>query len=168
MPEQSPSPRPRPVGQFCFVRLPYLITGTLFLGAIAVNIANVIGRYIFSAPIFWAEEVLVFIIVWSVFLAAATITYRGEHINMDLFYAKFPVMWKWIVNTVIAAAFIVATSIVTVQSYKVVELYVRTGDKSVAADVPLIIPHAAILVGFALMLVAVVIRLPSYIKGDFR
>ena len=90
-------------------RDPYLMTGTLFLGAIAVNIANVIGRYIFSAPIFWAEEVLVFIIVWSVFLAAATITYRGEHINMDLFYGKFPVVWKRIVNTVIAAAFLVAT-----------------------------------------------------------
>ncbi len=167
MSDQASSPQPHSVGHFCFVRLPYLITGTLFLIAIAINIANVVGRYVFSAPIFWAEEVLVFILVWAVFLAAATIVYRGENINMDLFYAKFPTRWKRIVNTLIAAAFLVSTSIVIVQSYKVVDLYVKTSDRSVAADVPLIIPHAAILVGFVLMLVAVVIRLPNYISGHF-
>src|SRR5262245_35282560 len=168
MSQQTPHPEPRSVGHLCFVRLPYLITGTLFLIAIVVNIANVIGRYVFSTPIFWAEEVLVFIIVWSVFLAAATITYRGEHINMDLFYVKFPTIWKRIVNTAIAAAFIISTSIVTVQSYKVVDLYVKNGDRSVAAEVPLIIPHSAILVGFVLMLIAVLIRLPNYIRGNFQ
>ena len=81
------SPRRRRLADLLFIRVPYAVTGTLFLIAIGINIANVIGRYVFAQPIFWAEEVLVFIIVWSIFLAATTIVYRGEHLNMDLFYA---------------------------------------------------------------------------------
>ena len=82
----------------CFVRAPVPDHRHAVSVAVAINIANVVGRYVFSAPIFWAEEVLVFILVWAVFLAAATIIYRGEHINMDLFYAEAPTPLKRIVN----------------------------------------------------------------------
>jgi TRAP-type C4-dicarboxylate transport system permease small subunit len=56
MAEETPLPKPSPILEFCFVRAPYLITGVIFLAAAFINIANVIGRYVFSAPIFWAEE----------------------------------------------------------------------------------------------------------------
>ena len=164
--QHRPATGRRSLGQLCFVRLPYLITGTLFLVAVLVNIANVIGRYVFSKPIFWAEEVLAFIIVWAVFIAAATITYRGEHIGMDLFFRRFPTPLKRIVSSLIAVAFVATTAIVVVQSWKVIELFLKTGDKSIATEVPLIVPHSAILVGFGLMLLAVVLRLPNYIRGN--
>ena len=61
----------------------------LFLVAVAINIINVIARYVFSDPIFWAEEVLIFIVIWTVFiLVAGSITYRGAHLNMDLIYSR--------------------------------------------------------------------------------
>jgi TRAP-type transport system small permease protein len=147
---------------------PYVVTGTLFLIAIGINIANVIGRYVFAQPIFWAEEVLVFIIVWSIFLAAATIVYRGEHLNMDLFYAVMKRPLKRAVNTLVVALFIACAAIVVVQSYKVVSLYLVGGGVSVAAGVPMIVPHAAILVGFSLMILALLVRLRAYVTGDFK
>jgi TRAP-type C4-dicarboxylate transport system permease small subunit len=157
-----------PLADLCFIRLPYLITGTLFLVAVVINIANVVGRYVFFRPIFWAEEVLVFIIIWSIFVAAASIVYRGEHINMDLFYAQMKGPLKWIVNAVILVLFVVCSVIVVAQSYKVVSLYVLGGGVSVAAGVPMVIPHAAILVGFALMVVAALLRWRAYLTGDFK
>ena len=159
---------PRPIADLCFVRLPALITGTLFLAAIAINIANVVGRYLFSRPVFWAEEVLVFIIIWSVFLAAATIVYRGEQLSMDLFYASMKWPLKRVVNTVILALFLICCAIVVVQSYKVVSLYLRTGGTSVAAGVPMVIPHAAIMIGFLLMAVAAAVRWRAYLTGNFK
>ena len=77
MAEETPLPKPNPILEFCFVRAPYLITGMIFLAAALINIANVIGRYVFSAPIFWAEEVLVFMVIWAVFLSAISITSPG-------------------------------------------------------------------------------------------
>jgi TRAP-type C4-dicarboxylate transport system permease small subunit len=165
----DPSPhRRRPVGDFCFIRLPTLITGALFLIAIAINVANVIGRYIFSQPIFWAEEVLVFIIIWSIFLAAASIVYRGEQLNMDLFYASMRRPLKLTVNFLILVLLVACSAVVVWQSYKVVTLYWRGGGVSVAAGVPMILPHAAILVGFSLIILAAVVRWRGYLSGDFK
>ena len=88
MAEETPPPKQNPILQFCFVRLPYVITGVIFLAAAFINIGNVVGRYVFSAPIFWAEEVMVFMVIWAVFLSAISITFSGSHLSMDLFYAR--------------------------------------------------------------------------------
>jgi TRAP-type C4-dicarboxylate transport system permease small subunit len=155
------------VARLLFVTLPYLITGSLLLVATAINVANVIGRYLFGAAIFWTEEILVFIVIWSVFLAVPSIAYQGDHVYMDLFSARLRGPWKKLVNSAVAVLFIACGVFVVVQSYRVVALHLRTGAVSVAAGVPLAIPHAALLVGFALMVLAVLVRLRAYVSGTF-
>ena len=168
MAEVEPSPKPNPTLQFCFVRVPHVITGVIFLTACAINIANVIGRYVFSYPIFWAEEVLVFMVVWAVFLSAVAITFNGAHLSMDLFYARLKAPWRQIVNGMIVASLLVCTLFAAAQSYKVVTLYIHNGSVSTAAEIPLYIPHAALLVGFSLMALAVIVRLKDYLNGKFE
>lgn len=155
------------MARLLFVTLPYLITGSLLLVATAINVANVIGRYLFGAAIFWTEEILVFIVIWSVFLAVPSIAYQGDHVYMDLFSARLRGPWKKLVNSAVAVLFIACGVFVVVQSYRVVALHLRTGAVSVAAGVPLAIPHAALLVGFALMVLAVLVRLRAYVSGTF-
>jgi len=167
MAEETPLPKPNPILEFCFVRVPYLITGVIFLAAAFINIANVIGRYVFSAPIFWAEEVLVFMVIWAVFLSAISITFSGRHLSMDLFYAKLKPPWKQIINGLIVAVFLVCTVFTAMQSYTVVMLYVGNGNVSPAAEIPLYIPHAALLVGFSFMALAVICRFRDYLNGTF-
>src|SRR5262245_19905501 len=101
MAEADSPPEPMSPLEFFFVRIPYYLTGVVFLAATLINIANVVGRYVFSRPIFWAEEVLVFMVIWGVFLSAVSITFSGRHLNMDLFYAKFEGPWRYVVNAVI-------------------------------------------------------------------
>jgi TRAP-type C4-dicarboxylate transport system permease small subunit len=156
------------VAEIFFVRVPYLITGTLLFIAMTINLANIIARHLFGSAIFWAEEVLIFIVVWSTFLAVASIVYRGDHLNMDLFYAGMKPPWKMMVNAAVAAMFIACSLIIIVQSYKVVTLYIRSGTVSIAAGVPMVIPHTAVLVGFALILIATLLRLRAYVSGKFN
>jgi len=155
------------VARALFVRLPYLITGALLLVATAINFANVIGRYLFGAAIFWTEEILVFIVIWSVFLAVPAIAYRGDHVSMDLFAARFPPGWRRVVNLAMVVLLVACGTFVVVQSYRVVTLHARMGGVSVAAGVPLSIPHAALLVGFVLTVLAVLARVRAYITGKF-
>jgi TRAP-type C4-dicarboxylate transport system permease small subunit len=168
MAEEALESKPNPILQFCFVRLPYLLTGVIFLVAAFINIANVIGRYVFSAPIFWAEEVLVFMVIWGVFLAAISITFSGAHLSMDLFYSRLKAPWKQIVNGLIVVVFLACTIFTALQSYTVVMLYIRNGNVSTAAEIPLYIPHAALLVGFSFMALAVIVRLKAYFNGTFN
>ena len=50
---------------------------------VCINGANVVGRYFFSAPISWAEELMLFLMILTVFAGAVTVTWRQEHIKID-------------------------------------------------------------------------------------
>ena len=67
-------------------RWPRAFLGLMMLIGVAINIANVIGRYLFNAPLFWAEEVLVYMMIWAVFIGLPAIVVDNAHLRMDLFY----------------------------------------------------------------------------------
>ena len=122
----DPKPsRSKQIEELVFIKMPHVAGGLLFLIAAALNIVNVIARYVFSNPIFWAEEILIFIVIWGVFLVAGSITYRGGHLNMDLIYATLRPRWKRAVNIAIALTLIVCTVYTAMQSWKVVMLHHR-------------------------------------------
>jgi len=155
------------MGRFAFVTLPNLLLGTLMLSGIAINFANVVGRHVFGHALFWAEETMVFITIWGVFIGMAAIAYDGNHLGMDLFASAFRGRWRKLLNAVIAAALLACCAFVVVQSFEVVTLFVQAKQVSVSAGVPKAIPHAALLAGFALTALAVVVRIRSYFTGKF-
>ncbi|MGE5164175.1 MAG: TRAP transporter small permease [Sphingobacteriales bacterium] len=156
------------VEEFIFIRVPHVLVGALFLIAAAINIVNVIARYIFSDPIFWAEEVQIFIVIWTVFLVAGSITYRGAHLNMDLIYSGMSAFWKRVINLAIALTLIACTVFTAMQSWKVLVLHYHNHSVTAGTDIPLVIPHAAVLFGFSFMALAAVVRIRSYISGKFE
>lgn len=67
------------------VALAVLLTAMVTLVA-----ANVIGRYVFSAGITWADELARFLFVWLTFLGATLGLIRGGHVGMDIVTARLP------------------------------------------------------------------------------
>jgi C4-dicarboxylate transporter, DctQ subunit len=167
--EAEPSaPETSRIADLVFVRIPYVVTGTLLLIAIGINFANVVARYLFLEALYWAEEVLIYMTLWGVILACATITYQGLHIRMDLFSNMLRSPVKEIIGALTALLMICASVYVVIQSSQVVSLFWKSGEVSITAEVPLVIPHIAVPIAFGLMAVAVVIRLRSYITGRFE
>ena len=126
-----------------------------------------VGRYGFAQAIPWAEEVLVFVMLWMVFLVAGSIAYLGTHINMDLFYSTFPRAAKRVINAAIALSFIVCCSFVAVQSFSIVRLHHAAGSVSFGSGLPNWIPALAVFVGFSLTAIAVLVRFRNYLNGSF-
>ena len=164
--ENTPSRR-RPIEELIFIKIPHVVSGILFLAAAGINIVNVIGRYVFSFPVFWAEQVLTFIVIWGVFLLVGSITYSGAHINMDLLYSGFKPAFKRVVNIAIVVSLIGCSLYTVAQSWKVISLHVRNDAVTAATDIPLVYPHTALLFGFAFMAAAAIVRFKSYITGNF-
>jgi TRAP-type C4-dicarboxylate transport system permease small subunit len=148
------------------VSLPRLILGVLCFTGIAINFANVVGRYVFSAPIIWAEEILVYIMIWCVFIGAILVTWEGRHIKMDLLAVSMPVPWRYIVNGLMVLTFILICLFVMKQSWTLTAMMAEVDQQSVVARLPMAAVHASILVGFTLMLLAVLVRLKAYVTGD--
>ena len=71
------------------VALIQAITAVLMLIPVAVNFANIIGRYVFFAPIASAEEVMLFLMVGMVFLGNSVVgfTYPDAWRNFHLPWA---------------------------------------------------------------------------------
>lgn len=166
-PSRSERGAERSPARIAFVTVPEWIMGTLMLTGVAINVANVVGRYVFGYALFWAEEIMVFITIWGVFIGLAAITYRGDYLNMDLFSRLLKGRARLVLNGVIAIALLACCAFMITQSYRVVTLMAQAGQVSISASVPKAIPHAALLVGFSLTVLAVIVRIRSYITGKF-
>lgn len=155
------------MARFAFVTLPHWVLGALMLAGVGINLVNVVGRYFFGQALFWAEETMVYLVIWGVFFGMAAVAYDGRHLNMDLFSAAIGGRWRVALNACVVAALLACCAFVAVQSFQVIALFARAGQVSVAAGIPKAIPHAALAVGFVLTALAVIARIRSYLGGKF-
>jgi TRAP-type C4-dicarboxylate transport system permease small subunit len=140
-------------------RLPLTLAALLLLAAIAINFANVLARYLFLASIYWADEAMVFLVIWSIFLAAVAVTYDGSHLTMDLFSTRLPPRWQRALDALIAAVCLATFAFMAWQAVTVVRTLLRNDQRSIALDLPIAVAHAALLVGFAAMALVAALRL---------
>src|SRR6185436_17859024 len=67
-----------------------VVAGGLLAASVLLNFANVVGRYFFNASIFWAEEIMLFLMVGCVFLGNGVVAWSGRQLRMDVIVAMMP------------------------------------------------------------------------------
>ena len=141
----------------CVLRdIPRVAIGLILAAAIAINFANIVGRYVFHAPLAWAEEVLSFLVIWGVGLGASAVTYDRRHLVMDLFSARFPPRLRNFLDGVTLVVMVGFCGFACVQAWTIVEIMARNGQVSITAGIPMTIPYASFVVGFAFITMAAV------------
>ena len=129
----------------------------LILG-ISLNFINVVGRYVAGFTINGVDEVEIYILIWITFLGAAIVTWRGEHLRMDVLLSACPA-WVQKTEAVIETMVMFAvTAFVAWQSFLYVERIHSLGALSDIARIPTWIPHSAITIGFGSMAILVLLR----------
>lgn len=129
------------------------------LALVAVNFANVVARYVFSTALIAADEAMTFTMVWGVFLGAGLVSLRGGHLAMDLLSGALPVRAALALRLAGAALLVVVLGFVALQSADFIDTIGMIGMTSMAAGIPMWVPHLAIPVGFALMVLGTLLRL---------
>jgi TRAP-type C4-dicarboxylate transport system permease small subunit len=73
--------------------------GSLLFGILLFIIAlGILSRYFLGRPIFWIEELSIFLFIWFCFLAMSNATGRGTHIVIELFVDKLPFRVRQVVK----------------------------------------------------------------------
>ena len=127
--------------------------------SVAINFANIIGRYFFSISIPWAEEIMLFLMVGCVFTGCCAVAWEGRQIRMDVVVNMLPPQLRELVN-VFSELVLIATAIaVTVFAWPVISDLAAFDERSQAANFPLVIPQAMVPIGYTLMGLLVAIRL---------
>jgi TRAP-type C4-dicarboxylate transport system permease small subunit len=143
-----------------------VVIGAGFLFALGLNFANVVMRYIFHAPIYWAEEVMIFTFVWCVFLGAAVVTLTSDHLRVEFLEWALPPLMRRALAVVIHVTAGLVMSFVAWRASTLVELIMRLQQTSIIAEIPMFVPYGAVLVGSILMSVASLIRAIQLVGGD--
>lgn len=77
----------------------------------AVLLANVISRYLFDSPLFFAEELALLLLVWMGYLAVSYSIHRSDQIGMSLLVDKLSARHKQLVAIVVDVILIVISGI---------------------------------------------------------
>jgi TRAP-type C4-dicarboxylate transport system permease small subunit len=128
-----------------------LLLAGLFMLAVALNFLNVVDRYLFNQSLFGVDEIQIYILVWITFFGAVVVTWRNQHLRMDVLLMRFP---RGLRMTVFAVELVLVLGLATMmamQSTRYVALMHTLDRKSDLGGIPMWIPHSALAVGFGLI-----------------
>jgi C4-dicarboxylate transporter, DctQ subunit len=142
-----------------------LLIGLLGALAMLVGLVQVVGRYV--APryaISWAEEVIVYLIVWGIMLAASQLVRTDGHVRPDLLLRAVPPRaqrWMEVTNCIAAVLFCAGLAW---YGWSIVETSFALDERS-SSDLqfPIWLYSAAIPTGAVLMSGRYLIRLYRYL-----
>jgi len=146
-------------------RIERTLVGILGALAMIVGIVQVAGRYFFPAhAISWAEEVIVYLIIWGVMIISSQLVRTDGHVRPDLVLRLVPPAgqrWLEAFNCVVALVFSVG---MVWYGWEIVDTSLLLDDRSPSGlQFPMWIYYAALPAGGALMTMRYLIRLYRYL-----
>lgn len=128
------------------------------MAAIVLDFINVLGRYSGGFSMIGIDEIEIYILIWTAFIGAVAVTWRRQHLRMDVFLETCPEPVKKAVALVEMTVMLVVTGFVGMESFAYVSKMFALGSVSDIAGVPMWIPHSAVCLGFLAIAAIVLVR----------
>ena len=114
---------------------------------------NVVLRYVFLAPIYWAEEFVRYLMVWMIFIGASQVTLWGGHVAVDIVPRVLSKRGNAILAFIVNVICILFCILLAYLSLKQMLRVMRAGQISPALEIPMWIAYLSIPAGTVLMLI---------------
>jgi TRAP-type C4-dicarboxylate transport system permease small subunit len=118
------------------VRAAEIFTAILLFVMMMLTFADVVGRYVFTAPIFGAAEMVQFLLAMTIFGGLCLVNARDEHITVDMFEAQLD---RWIptIRRIVVQLFSVGVmAVIAFQLFSLALDAHEVGSRSVALEWP--------------------------------
>jgi C4-dicarboxylate transporter DctQ subunit len=146
-------------GVRAFIAILRVLAGVLLVASVGLNFANVIARYFFNASLYWAEEVMLYLMVGCVFLGNGVVAWSGRQIRMDVIVGMMPPRAREALHLFSELVLIATALTIVAFAWPVIGDLYNFDQRSQSAEVPLFVPQALIPVGLGIMALLVVVRL---------
>jgi TRAP-type C4-dicarboxylate transport system permease small subunit len=120
--------------------------------ATAIAIVAVVLRYAFGIFLFWSEETIIYLIIYSTFLGAVITLRHNEHVNVDIFGAFMKGRGKRALAVLAAAITVVYLVCIGFFAWLLLFEPFSTSTITPSLKLPLWVVEAAVPVGLTLML----------------
>lgn len=126
---------------------------------------NVVMRYVFLLPIYWAEEFVRYLMVWMIFVGASQVTLGGGHVAVDIVPRFFSKRGNAILAFIVNVVCIVFCLFLVYLSLKQMLRVKGAHQISPAMELPMWIAYLSIPVGTVLMLIRFIQQIWLRIQG---
>jgi TRAP-type C4-dicarboxylate transport system permease small subunit len=137
-------------------------SSVMLVSSVAVNFANIIGRYFLAVSIPWAEEVMLFMMIACVFLHCGLVGWSGRQIRMDALVSLLPARARAIMEFAGEIVVAITAVLVAILAWPVVSMLAELDQRSEGANIPLVLPQAAMPIGFLIMAFLIAVRLIAH------
>jgi C4-dicarboxylate transporter DctQ subunit len=145
-------------------RIEETLVGLLGLIALVIGLLQVIGRYFDPArAISYAEEVIVYLIIWAIMIVSSQLVRRDGHVRPDLVLRLLPPRYLRIVEIFNCLVAVVFCAALVWYGWEIVDTSLLI-DETSSTDLqfPMWIYYLALPVGSTLMLLRYLIRLVRF------
>ncbi len=125
---------------------------------VAINGANVVGRYCFGQPLPWAEELMLYLMIFVVFIGAAIATWRGAHIGIDALVTRLPLGLQKAAHIAMSLLAIAILLTIANAGYTTVSMLYAFDQRSDALEWPMWIPQSFVVLGLVLSAALIALR----------
>jgi len=124
--------------------------GILLMGLILFY--EVVSRYFFNSPTIWAQEISLYLFIWTMLAGAAYTLQVGKHVRIDLLIIRFSKKTQTFLEFITSILGMLFSAYVSVQGWNMVQATLKYHKLSATPlRVPLWIPQLALFVGFLLL-----------------
>ena len=142
-----------------WTRVEKFIVGLLAFSATVIAFYGVISRYLLRKPPDWAEEIVIYLIIWAVFISASILAEEKGHVAATLIVERFSLKTRRylaVFNGLVALGFCVAVSIL---GFKIVSAAYINDERSLTAlRFPVWIPYLSVAAGCTLVALRYALR----------
>jgi TRAP-type C4-dicarboxylate transport system permease small subunit len=138
--------------------------GLLLIAAVLISFSNVVGRYVFSQPLGWAEEALGFLQIGFVVIGAALVTRANAHLRMDAAEHFLPAPIRRSLDLAAGILTIAVALVVVAMSWRIVSGMLANDTRTVVLEIPLALPYSVFVVGFALIALFALARVVALLR----
>ena len=141
------------------------VAGLVLLLLILTGFTQVILRFVFQAPLAWAEELIIFCSVWAVYIGSSSAANEGKHIMVSMLVDLLPGKLQTVVKIVSQLLWLLCCIGLTITSWDTMRSTFLRGTATVGGGFPYWVAQIAVPVGMALMSVRVVVAIAKTLRG---
>jgi C4-dicarboxylate transporter DctQ subunit len=135
------------------------LAAAALLAIVVLNGINIVLRYFFFAAFSWAEEAMMYLMIFGVYAGAISVAWQQAHIRIDAFLNFAPPRWRRILHILSTLLLAAILAPVVLASWRVVNILLEIEQRSDALHLPMWIPQSVIPAALLLIIVMSLARI---------
>ena len=134
------------------------LLGAGMIASVLLNCANVLARYVFGIALVGADELMIYGMVATIFLGGISVTWKEAHLRLDVLVETMPPAVRGAARRCSNLVLALLCGTVGYTSASMALEMAHFDQRSLAAGLPMVIPHGAVAIGLILMAVMALLR----------